>query len=168
MLCETVIRWRSAFPKRFGDLPHHDTYQRLAEGVGFEPTVRLPARLISSQVPSTTQPPFQPLPLKDLQPLADRPLQHLIPTSDTAGRKHQPTGAWSEPTSPTVGPSADAAALVYFARIRIGGKLIRDSSFANRSESPSLALPESSRLASRQSGDVAPSLFKGASQLSQS
>lgn len=32
---------------------------RLAEGVGFEPTVRLPARLISSQVPSTTQPPFQ-------------------------------------------------------------------------------------------------------------
>jgi hypothetical protein len=30
----------------------------LAEGVGFEPTVRLPVRLISSQVPSTTQPPF--------------------------------------------------------------------------------------------------------------
>ena len=33
---------------------------QLAEGVGFEPTVRLPVRLISSQVPSTTQPPFQP------------------------------------------------------------------------------------------------------------
>src|ERR1700742_3757797 len=32
--------------------------KRLAEGVGFEPTVRLPVRLISSQVPSTTQPPF--------------------------------------------------------------------------------------------------------------
>jgi hypothetical protein len=31
---------------------------KLAEGVGFEPTVRLPVRLISSQVPSTTQPPF--------------------------------------------------------------------------------------------------------------
>src|SRR5262245_36009445 len=31
----------------------------LAEGVGFEPTVRFPVRLISSQVPSTTQPPFQ-------------------------------------------------------------------------------------------------------------
>ena len=30
----------------------------MAEGVGFEPTVRLPVRLISSQVPSTTQPPF--------------------------------------------------------------------------------------------------------------
>jgi hypothetical protein len=27
--------------------------------VGFEPTVRLPVRLISSQVPSTAQPPFQ-------------------------------------------------------------------------------------------------------------
>ena len=27
----------------------------MAEGVGFEPTVRLPVRLISSQVPSTTR-----------------------------------------------------------------------------------------------------------------
>ena len=32
----------------------------MAEGVGVEPTVRLPVRLISSQVPSTTQPPFPP------------------------------------------------------------------------------------------------------------
>jgi hypothetical protein len=32
----------------------------LAEGVGFEPTVALRLRLISSQVPSTTQPPFPP------------------------------------------------------------------------------------------------------------
>ena len=31
----------------------------MAEGVGFEPTVRLPVRLISSQVHSTTLPPFQ-------------------------------------------------------------------------------------------------------------
>src|SRR5690242_8294270 len=30
----------------------------VAEGVGFEPTVGLLLRLISSQVPSTTQPPF--------------------------------------------------------------------------------------------------------------
>ena len=30
----------------------------MAEGVGFEPTVRFPVRLISSQVPSTAQPPF--------------------------------------------------------------------------------------------------------------
>ena len=33
---------------------------KLAEGVGFEPTVELPLLLISSQVPLTTQPPFQP------------------------------------------------------------------------------------------------------------
>jgi hypothetical protein len=32
---------------------------RLAEGVGFEPTVRLLVRLISSQVHSTTLPPFR-------------------------------------------------------------------------------------------------------------
>ena len=32
--------------------------QELAEGVGFEPTLGLPLSLISSQVPSTTQPPF--------------------------------------------------------------------------------------------------------------
>jgi hypothetical protein len=31
----------------------------MAEGVGFEPTVGLPLRLISSQVPLTTQPPFR-------------------------------------------------------------------------------------------------------------
>src|SRR5579859_6877219 len=30
----------------------------MAEGEGFEPPVRLPVRLISSQVPLTTQPPF--------------------------------------------------------------------------------------------------------------
>ncbi len=33
--------------------------EEMAEGVGFEPTVRLPVRLISSQVPLTTQPPFR-------------------------------------------------------------------------------------------------------------
>ena len=31
----------------------------MAEGVGFEPTVRLPVLLISSQMPLTTQPPFR-------------------------------------------------------------------------------------------------------------
>jgi hypothetical protein len=35
--------------------------------VGFEPTVRLPVRLISSQVPLTTQPPFPPFVINDLQ-----------------------------------------------------------------------------------------------------
>ena len=33
--------------------------KKLAEGVGFEPTLGLLLGLISSQVPSTTQPPFQ-------------------------------------------------------------------------------------------------------------
>ena len=33
----------------------------MAEGVGFEPTVALRLRLISSQVPLTTQPPFRSL-----------------------------------------------------------------------------------------------------------
>ena len=37
----------------------YEILTRLAEGVGFEPTVRLPVRLISSQVPLTTQPPFR-------------------------------------------------------------------------------------------------------------
>ena len=36
-------------------------FMRLAEGRGFEPPVGLPLRLISSQVPLTTQPPFPPL-----------------------------------------------------------------------------------------------------------
>jgi hypothetical protein len=35
----------------------------MAEGEGFEPPVRLPVRLISSQVPLTTQPPFHAGPL---------------------------------------------------------------------------------------------------------
>ena len=34
---------------------------KMAEGVGFEPTVALRLLLISSQMPLTTQPPFQPL-----------------------------------------------------------------------------------------------------------
>jgi hypothetical protein len=36
----------------------------MAEGEGFEPPVRLPVRLISSQVPLTTQPPFHMLIVK--------------------------------------------------------------------------------------------------------
>ena len=37
----------------------------MAEGVGFEPTLGLPLSLISSQVPSTTQPPFHSLIVRD-------------------------------------------------------------------------------------------------------
>ena len=39
-------------------LNNHKTIAKLAEGVGFEPTVALRLLLISSQVPLTTQPPF--------------------------------------------------------------------------------------------------------------
>ena len=52
--------------------------QELAEGVGFEPTVRLPVRLISSQVPLTTQPPFQP---SKLQALTSIPFQSCFLTA---------------------------------------------------------------------------------------
>ena len=39
---------------------------KLAEGEGFEPTLGLLLSLISSQVPSTTQPPFHPFIYKHL------------------------------------------------------------------------------------------------------
>jgi hypothetical protein len=39
----------------------------MAEGVGFEPTLGLPLSLISSQVPSTTQPPFRTFNYKHLR-----------------------------------------------------------------------------------------------------
>ncbi len=48
---------RKSFPK----IKHRQKrLEKVAEGVGFEPTVGLPLLLISSQVPLTTQPPFQP------------------------------------------------------------------------------------------------------------
>ena len=46
----------------------------MAEGVGFEPTLGLPLSLISSQVPSTAQPPFRALIIKHLQ--VPHPLQY--------------------------------------------------------------------------------------------
>ncbi len=42
-------------------------FWELAEGRGFEPPVGLRLRLISSQVPLTTQPPFQRLIIKHLR-----------------------------------------------------------------------------------------------------
>ena len=47
--------------------------KRVAEGVGFEPTVRLPVLLISSQMPLTTQPPF--LLVENLHLKPDAPFQ---------------------------------------------------------------------------------------------
>ena len=48
-----------------GELGVFLSEREMAEGEGFEPPVPLRVRLISSQVPSTTQPPFQPLIIKD-------------------------------------------------------------------------------------------------------
>ena len=43
-----IIAYKTVFPDE----------TKMAEGVGFEPTVELPLLLISSQMPLTTQPPF--------------------------------------------------------------------------------------------------------------
>ena len=56
-------------------------HSKMAEGVGFEPTVGLPQRLISSQVPSTTQPPFQPIILPALTAIPFQPVFPLAPRS---------------------------------------------------------------------------------------
>ena len=55
----------------------------MAEGVGFEPTLGFPLSLISSQVPSTTQPPFRSLINNDLQLFWNLQLDFLILQSDT-------------------------------------------------------------------------------------
>ena len=40
-------------------MDENEVANQMAEGVGFEPTLGLLLSLISSQVPSTTQPPFR-------------------------------------------------------------------------------------------------------------
>lgn len=67
----------------------------LAEGEGFEPPIALRLRLISSQVPSTTQPPFQPFRNKDLEKSQSIQIDDLLVPSRTAGvpavlPKHSP------------------------------------------------------------------------------
>lgn len=54
-----IIGKGEATPSLESDHSRKELALRLAEGVGFEPTVALRLRLISSQVPLTTQPPFQ-------------------------------------------------------------------------------------------------------------
>ncbi len=104
----------------------------MAEGVGFEPTVALRLRLISSQVPSTTQPPFLPFNCNNLRRIWTSRSDNCILQPDT-GRlpKH------STPPEPDMDPlwqktpSADLVRYVpshnYFARVRVAGKLIRRS-----------------------------------------
>ena len=105
----------------------------MAEGVGFEPTDGLPHLLISSQVPLTTQPPFQPLNCNDLHRKLSLQFNRLILQSDTGCIKTKKTklappaaqGEWQKtPFSNLVRYVPSGA---YFARIRVGGKLIRQS-----------------------------------------
>ena len=97
--------------------------------MGFEPTDGLPHLLISSQVPLTTQPPFQPLIIRHLQQIQPLQFDFLIPESDTVcvNEQHQaePDSVWQKTPYANLlryNPSGK-----YFARIRVQGKLIRRS-----------------------------------------
>ncbi len=100
----------------------------MAEGVGFEPTLGLLLGLISSQVPSTTQPPFQPRITNALQlnliPLFD----FLILRSDTVPVNASVTAkdsVWQK--TPYANLVRYKTSGIYFARFRVRGKLIRRS-----------------------------------------
>jgi hypothetical protein len=80
----------------------------MAEGEGFEPPVRLPVRLISSQVPLTTQPPF-----------------HLVKSRTRFAPRVLPDKVWQKSQYANLVRYVPSG--IYFARTRIGGKLIRRS-----------------------------------------
>jgi integrase len=101
----------------------------MAEGVGFEPTDELPHLLISSQVPLTTQPPFQPFIIRHLGLICLLQFDFPILQSDTVCVKAQnqtkPDSIWQKTPYANLlryNPSGK-----YFARIRVQGKLIRRS-----------------------------------------
>ena len=104
----------------------------MAEGVGFEPTVELPLLLISSQMPLTTQPPFQPLIINNLHRVCVSQFDFLILQSDTACVKSENSlppdkieSSWQRTSYANLIRYAPSGK--YFARIRVGGKLIRQS-----------------------------------------
>src|SRR5205814_9491195 len=107
--------------------------EQLAEGARFELALGLPLSLISSQVPSTTQPPFHMLIYNNLQLQLLRQLDNLILQSDTVGvkRKTPPLppddheSLWQK--TPYANLVRYSPSRKYFARIRVGGKLIRQS-----------------------------------------
>jgi integrase len=103
----------------------------MAEGVGFEPTVGLRLRLISSQVPLTTQPPFQSFTTNHLRTNRSGSVDNWILQLYTCcvKERQQEQMAAKSPWQKTnfanlirYVPSG-----VYFARLRVGGKLIRQS-----------------------------------------
>src|ERR1700733_8330805 len=98
----------------------------MAEGVGFEPTLGFPLSLISSQVPSTTQPPFHSFIIKDLQLIQTLPLDFLILRSDTVRMNMSETEQNSEwQKTPYANLVRYKSSGIYFARFRVRGKLIR-------------------------------------------
>ena len=107
---------------------------KLAEGERFELSLGLPLSLISSQVPSTTQPPFHMFIYNYLEMQSQWSLDDLILRSDTVGMKRKnaprlrPDGrksSWQK--TPYANLVRYAPSGKYFARIRVGGKLIRQS-----------------------------------------
>jgi hypothetical protein len=98
----------------------------MAEGVGFEPTLGLPLSLISSQVPSTTQPPFRSLINNNLHRIQSLRLNFLTLQSDTVRMKSSETEKDSEwQKRPYANLVRDKSSGIYFARFRVRGKLIR-------------------------------------------
>jgi integrase len=100
----------------------------LAEGVGFEPTLGFPLSLISSQVPSTTQPPFQPFIINGLRAKSKVLLDILIPPSDTVrmeNAKTAPNDVWQNTRHTNLIRYKPSGTL--FARFKVKGKLVRRS-----------------------------------------
>ena len=100
--------------------------------MGFEPTVALRLLLISSQMPLTTQPPFQPLIINNLHRVCISQFDFLILQSDTACVKSEKSPppdknelSWQKTSYANLIRYAPSGK--YFARIRVGGKLIRQS-----------------------------------------
>ena len=105
----------------------------MAEGVGFEPTLGFPLSLISSQVPSTTQPPFHSFIINDLQLTQSLLPEFLIPQSDTVRMNTSETEKDSEwQKTPYANLVRYKSSGIYFARFRVRGKLIRRSLGAPR------------------------------------
>src|SRR5438034_7101027 len=74
---------------------HAEDEQKMAEGVGFEPTVELPLHGISSAAPSATRPPL-PISL-----MCFKPNLGLHSPADTISRQGCPTlGRWSPAKAP--------------------------------------------------------------------
>ena len=103
----------------------------MAEGVGFEPTVALRLRLISSQVPLTTQPPFQPFTCSYLQIRIDCGVEFLILRFDTGGVNSSPHQSPAGPSQARDWQKTQNANLIRYvpsdadsARRRVSGKLI--------------------------------------------